>query len=157
MRIGVRLTDLELEAQARNTAGIAVMAEEVARLLEGVPAAGPVASLYHEISSRALEPGGDVEPLLKEARRAAASVAGQDVVELGAWAEAASVATARKDLQFFRTRQSRQEMARMKDSSVMPSSARASIARIGALLDRVPPDWASLDGEILALLRTAAR
>lgn len=157
VRIGVRLTDLELEAQARDMAGTAAMAEEVARLLEEVPAAGPVASLYQEISRRASAPRGEVEPLLEEARGAAASVTGQDLVELGAWAEAARVAMARRDLAFFRTRQSRKETGDAKESPALTPDVRASVQRIEALLDRDRPDWGALEGELLSLLRAAAR
>ena len=153
-RLGARLIDLELAVARRDTAA-APIADEIATLLEGVPAGGPAAALYRDVSRRAGSPPEELKPELTRARRAAARLAGPELVELGAWAEAARLASARQDVHYFGDRESRRVLERAAHRADLPAPALEVIHRL-----RFPPppgvpvNWPSRERELTDLLRT---
>jgi hypothetical protein len=155
-RLGARLTDLEVAVQARDTA-VANLAAQIAILLEGIPAAAPVASVYRDIARRDDDSPINLQPLLKFGRTRAAQLAGEDFVRLGAWTEAARMAAARRDAAFFNARATREVLSRSAKLAAIPDSARASISRIEAGLqsDRKPA-WGALESELFSLLQMLA-
>ncbi|MEO6525470.1 MAG: hypothetical protein ABIP93_02485 [Gemmatimonadaceae bacterium] len=148
VRVGSRVTDLELAAGARDTAATRAIANEVAALLEEVPGAGAVSSTYRSFAGAA----ADTEALSR-ARRDAALVAGQDDLALGLWLEAARVAAARRDSAYFGRPESRASLARARGSRAVQSLAPASMSTLDAALAATRDIvWASVERELTALL-----
>jgi hypothetical protein len=145
VRIGVRVTDLEIAAAAGDTARARAAAAGAAALLDAVPAGGAAALAY-----RALGAAPDAA-LLAAARRDAAATAGAEAFALGAWLEAARVAAARRDGAFFRSPASRAAVARA--STLVARGGAAEVDRMAAEASREPPDWAALAGALTAALR----
>ncbi len=152
-RLGARLVDLELAVQRRDTAAASVAAD-VGALLEAVPAAGPVGAMYRDIGARAGAAPSDLDPLLAQAGSAAARLAGPDLVQLGAWAEASRIAAATHDAAFFEARPSRAMLARASALPGLTEPARAAIARLQAeLAAERTPEWSALGRDFTELLR----
>lgn len=157
VRLGVRLTELELAARAGDPAA-AALAGEIVALLEEVRGAGPVAAIYGEVRRRAGEPAETLKPLLEQGRKAVAQVAGEEMVALGAWAEAARVAAARRDAEFFRSRESREMLGRAGGLPGVGEPARAAVGRIRAALEGGGAmDWNAVEQGATELLRVLAR
>lgn len=148
VRIGARLTDLELAAASGDSASARAIAREVAALLEEVPGAGAAGSTYRAFAASAAD-----RQALARARRDAALVAGEDDVALGLWLETARVAAARRDTAYFRAPGSR--AARARGSRAVQALAPASMARLdSALADPRGAAWADAERELTALLAT---
>jgi hypothetical protein len=113
IRLGARLTDLEVAVRARDTAASSAAAD-VVRLLGGLRApSAPLAALYMDVGRRA---GGDPDSLAQQLANVwseTARLAGDDDVRLGAWLEAARFAAARHDARFFAAPTSRTAIARL--------------------------------------------
>lgn len=152
-RLGARLVDLELAVLSRDTSA-AGAAAGVGALLEGVPAAGPVSAMYRDIGARAGAPPSDLTPLLTQAGNAAASLAGRDLVLLGAWAEAGRLAAAAHDSAFFEAHQSRAMLAGASTLPGVAEPARAAVGRLQAsLAAEHAPEWGALGSDLTELLR----
>lgn len=152
-RLGARLVNLDLAVRARDTAA-AQLAAEIAVLLEEIPAAGPVASVYREIGRRAGEPPQALAPLLERGRVGVTRLAGEELVALAAWVEAARIAAARQDLAFFRARASRAALERAAELPILDGPARESLERVQTMLASADaPDWDALQRELTELLR----
>lgn len=153
-RLGARLVDLELAVRARDTT-VAGLAAEIASLLEDVPAAGPVATMYREAGQRAAAGATPpaLEPLLKRARLAVAGFADADVFQIAAWAEAGRVAAARRDAEYFRAPASRALLGHAAALSGLPAPARAVLRRIQSDLLPAGPDWSRLEPDLGELLQ----
>jgi hypothetical protein len=145
-RLGVRLVDLELAVRARDTT-VSQATAEIIDLIEGLPAGSPVAAVYREIGQRAAA-GTDpkeLEPLLARGRSAVAELAGTDLVQLGAWAEAGRIAAAQHNPEFFRTPGSRSMLERAPSISGLTEPARALVQRLQAsLAPEGRADWNEL-------------
>lgn len=146
-RLGARLVDLELAVRARGPEA-AALASETAMLLEGIPASGPTATIYREIARRAGEPPEQLEPLLEQGRDMVPLLAGEERVELGAWTEAARIAAARRDRDFFESSQ----LERIAGTAGLEPPARAALERIRAALESDPADLPAVGREATALL-----
>ncbi len=151
-RLGARLTDLALAVQRRDSAA-GTLAADIGALLETVPAAGPVGAMYHDIGTRAGAAPSDLAPLLTQAGSAAARLAGADLVQLGAWVEAARVAAAAQDAAFFDSPQSRRMLTRAGTLTGLTEPARSLISRLQAELTAEPtPEWSALGRDLTELL-----
>jgi hypothetical protein len=107
-RIGARLVDLDL---ATGDTSASHIANDIATLLDPLPASGPVVAIYRALA----HPSGNVhqrDSLAALGRPAAAEIAGPSSVDLGAWTEAARLAAARHDAAFFRSAISRDMLPR---------------------------------------------
>ncbi len=140
VRVGARVTDLELAAAAGDTAAARAVAADVAALLDEVPGGGAAAAAY-----RALDAGAGAAALAR-ARRDAALVAGEEGFAFGAWLEAARVAAARRDAAFFRSGASRAALERLRGSTEGERVLAAAAAR-------EPAAWPALGDALAALLR----
>jgi len=156
VRLGARITDLQASAAARDAAGTRQAAADVAALLDSLPAAGAAAAVYDEVGRRAGEPAAALEPVLERGRRTAARLAGEDGVALGAWAEAARLAAARRDAAFFRSRDTRAALDRAAPSGAVPPAARAALDRLRSA-SAGEPDWTALQRDAAELLAAAGR
>ena len=153
VRVGAHLTDLEV-AIGSGDPRVPQLAAEIEALLSGVPAGGMVTSDYRAIGRRAGETQEQLKPLLERGRTAAAALLGEEVVALGAWAEAGRIAAARRDARFFRTGETRAILDQGRDMADLPEPARALIERIRFTTERDgTPEWDLLGRELTGLLR----
>lgn len=149
VRVGARLTDLELAAAARDTASVRAVAAEVAALLDEVPGGAGAAAGYRALGTSAAADGA----ALARTRRDAALVAGEEFVALGMWIEAARVAAARRDAGFFRTAESRAALGRARGSVAGRALAPDVMPRLERALDGGgDPAWADTQRGLSALL-----
>jgi hypothetical protein len=155
-RLGARLTDLDVAVRGGDSSAAACAVADVGALLDGVPAGAPVAALYRDVARHLAAAPSELQPLLARGATAAAQVAGEELVALGAWLEAGRLAAARRDAAFFRAPASRAQLARARASSTLSDASRASVARIEAMVAAGPSDWGALSAELTALLRGVA-
>ena len=109
IRIGARLTDLTIALQAGDTVAPQIAAGVVA-LLDPIPASAPASSIFHAIANPNATKR-DREHLLSQGTAAATALAGRRSVSLGAWLEAARIASSRHDAAFFKSTTSQAMMA----------------------------------------------
>jgi hypothetical protein len=150
IRIGARLVELELALRGQDPAA-ARTAAQVAILLGELPGSGPAVSIFRDIQDRAGAPWAELEPLMEDAGAAAADMAGEDDVRLGAWLQAARIATGRQDINFFRTRATEAALGRLDTDPATGEHAqiiRALTSSEGA------PDWDALGRELAASIRS---
>jgi hypothetical protein len=153
IRIGARLVELELALRGQDPAA-ARIAAQVAILLGELPGSGPAVSIFRELQERAGAPWAELEPWMEQGSEAAAAMAGEDDVRLGAWLQAARIAAGREDIDFFRTRTTDAALRRLRDDSTTRSAAE----RIGTLASNEgTPDWDGLKRELSAAMRATAR
>jgi hypothetical protein len=152
VRIGARLVDLELAVRGRDTVATQ-LAAEVAELLEPIPASAPVISVYRELSRSGHRPWRELRPLMDQGVRGALALAGEEFASFGAWLETARIATSRRDIQFFRARQTRLALERARTLTGLAPEVSARIERIrsASVADR-SPDWDSLYIDLTELL-----
>jgi hypothetical protein len=155
-RLGARLTDLEVAVAARDS-GAAVIAGDIAFLLSGIDASGPLTTIYEAVRRRAGEPADQLTPLLEDGRDAVARLAGAESVALGTWAEAARLAAATRNVGFFRSPATRLVLGGDGVSQRDPTAARAA-QRIRALAaGGNSTDWTTLESATTELLRDLTR
>lgn len=152
VRLGARITDLEVAVAARDP-GVREISAEIVMLLGEVPAGSAVATYYRDIGDRAGETPEQLQPTMKRGRLAAVALLGDDMVALGAWAQAARLAAARRNAQFFRTGETRAMLARAAELPLQ-GVARTAVQRIRrADVGGGAPDWGSLEKESAILLQ----
>jgi len=155
-RLGARLTDLEV-AVAAGDSGAAAIAGDIALLLSGIDASGPLTTIYEAVRTRAGEPADRLTPLLADGRDAVARLAGAESVALGTWAEAARLAAATRNVGFFRSPATHHALGEDGVSERRPAAARAA-ERVQALVaGGSPTDWAALESATTELLRELTR
>jgi hypothetical protein len=151
-QLGALHGELELAAAARQAEETALLAARIEALLADVPGAGMTVSNYREIRTRAGQPPEALAELLKAGREEVAMFVDEDHFALGAWAEAARIAAASRDAEFFAARASRKMLDRARE---MPLDAKAASAvdaiRAAAGRDG-QPDWAVLEAQTRLLL-----
>jgi hypothetical protein len=153
-RLGVRLVDLELAVRARDTT-VSQATAEIIDLIEGLPAGSPVAAVYREIGQRAAAgaPPQELESLLARGRIAVAELAGPELVQLGAWAEAGRIAAAQRNTQFFQAQASRAMLDRASTVPGVPEAALVVLPRLKAdLPTKSPVDWSILERDFTELI-----
>ena len=154
VRLGARLVDLELAARAGDHAMTGAIAIDVATLAEGLPAGGVVGAVHRDIARRAGEPASRLAPTIAHGRVAAAKLAGEELVTLGAWLEAARIAAARRNADFFRADHGRALLARSASDAGLGEPARQALHQVS---EAVPaggePEWGALEGALTNALR----
>jgi hypothetical protein len=153
VRLGALLVDLELAVRGHDAA-LADIARDISDLLEPVPASGPIAAMYRDLGQRAGVPSDDLIPLLRPAGDAAVRLVGPQPAQLGAWVEAARIASVRSDTAFFRAGESRAVLAQAGNLSGLTDDAPEAVRRIqAALASERAPDWSALERDLTDLLR----
>ena len=149
VRIGVRLVDLELLMRSGDTAAASRVARQIGTMLDGIPAGSAAATAYRTIA--------DSPSATADARQTAASfaerVAGAEGVRLGAWLEAARMATASRDSAFFAKASADRAFSAPAN---LPQGSAASLEDLRQLLRAPNRDWAAIQTAIAALLREIA-
>lgn len=152
VRLGVRLTDLQLAARRGDPGAVQAAAASVASLLTPVPEASRELAFYKDLSKSAAP---DTFGLGAHAA-AVARKAGDEAVRLGAWAQAARIAAAERDAGFFAD--APRELDRFAGAREVRRDAANAVRDIRADL---PPDgpagWARLSGHLDDLLGKAGQ
>jgi hypothetical protein len=155
-RIGARLTDLEVAANAGDTTALGI-AEDIARLLDAIPASGPALTIYDGIHAAADHRPEALTPLVKQGRRALTGLVDADWLEAGAWAEAARLAAARHDASFFASGTTRRIIEHASADTSRPAVAAAMVG-VGRLLPvDSRTDWRALEAAATTALREMTR
>jgi len=143
--------DLELGVRSRDTT-VAQATAEIIDLIEGLPAGSPVAAVYREIRQRAAAGATpeELQQLLARGRAAVTDLAGPDLVQLGAWAEAGRIAAAQRNAEFFRAHESRSMLERAPGLS---ESALIVVQRLRSDVTLEEPDWGKVEREFTELIR----
>jgi hypothetical protein len=152
IRLGARVVALETMLAARDPEA-AVAAEEIAQLLTGMPAGGPAAALYREVARRASEPLEGLLARLREGREAVARLAGRERVSMGAWIEAARIAAARGDRDFFRASESRGALTAISGLPGLREPSATAASRLRLVAEGDEPDWELVRRDLDVLLR----
>jgi hypothetical protein len=148
IRIGARLVELELALRGQDPAA-ARIAAQVAILLGELPGSGLAAATFRPLQERAGAPWTELEPLMEEASDAAADMAGEEDVRLGAWLQAGRIAAAREDAAFFRTRATEAALRRLQDDPATGPAAE----RIRTLTSAEgAPDWNTVASHLSEIL-----
>lgn len=157
IRAGARLVDLEIAAGDGDAESTSRIARDLSALLDGVPAAGPVAAVYETIHRRAAEPHAELETLLEQGRTSITTLLDEELVRLGAWVEAARLAAARQDEEFFQAAETRAVLESAIADSELTADARAASQRVlDVIRAETPPSWPALDRELTTLLQSLA-
>jgi hypothetical protein len=134
-----------------------VIAGDIAFLLSGIDASGPLTTIYEAVRRRAGEPADQLTPLLEDGRDAVARLAGAESVALGTWAEAARLAAATRNVSFFRSPATHHVLGGDGVSKHSPADALAA-ERVRALAaGGSPADWTALESATTELLRELTR
>jgi hypothetical protein len=155
-RAGALAVDLEIAVWSRDSAAPR-LAGELALLLSAVPAGAPVAAMYRLVAQRSPDVSAypeEVRPLLQRAGAAASELTEPHTYHLAAWAEAARIAAAQRDRDFFRAGESRSALEWASQLTTLPRAERATVERIrSALSDPGGPNWTALERDLIELLR----
>lgn len=151
-QLGALHVELELAVAARQKEETELLAGRIEALLADVPAAGLVAPTYDEIGTRAGKPPAALAKLLEDGRENMAMFVDEDHFALGAWAEAARLAAASRDAEFFAARASRKMLDRAGEMSLDPEALGAVEAIRTASQRDGQPDWAVLEAQSKQLL-----
>lgn len=155
VRLGARLTELEVAVAAGDPAAAEISGQVVA-LLDGVPGAAAAAEIYRRVGERAGDSPGDLLPLLKAGWKAVGGLMeDEELFELGAWAQAGRIAAARRDAGFFESRTTRAALDGVLPLPALEEPARAAVERIQSSLREDTLDWSALQLDLTELLRVA--
>ena len=146
VRLGARLTDLELSIRARDTMS-KIFADDAATLLADLPVSGPAVSAMRAV-------GSDTSALQRffAARRMAESLVDRTPLDEGSWLEAARIAASRRDAPFFRATTSSQVA-----KSTLGDADRALVTRAIQARAADTSAWTELETRLTELLAERAR
>lgn len=152
VRLGARLVDLEVAIAAGDSGMRAAVASSVVRLATmDPPLTGAPVDLYRRIMA------GDVgdRGAREEGWEAMSELAGEEAMRLGAWLEAARVAAARRDAEFFESGATRRVLGSPVSAD---AEERAAMERVrSAVASPDSMDWAGLAAALDEVLRVAGR
>ena len=135
IRIGVRATDLELAIRARDTT-VARFANDISMLLGNVPGGSAVGAIYQRLAANPQS-----NELLTNSRSALAGLPRQDLITIGGWLEAARIAAARQDREWFGRESNQQMIQRLVDlKQISPADGKSAREMV-----RDTVDWSSVE------------
>jgi hypothetical protein len=146
---------LEVAAAAGQTEVTRLIVDDIAKRLD-VAGSGAVVAAYKDIGRRADEPAEALAAPLADARESLAQFMNEDYFNLGAWAEAASIAVRRRDAAFFHARASRKLLDRAASLPSLDNETRATVEAIRTATKADPLNWAVLETHTGTLLRSVA-
>lgn len=150
---GALLVDLAVAIRAHDAETTASLA---ATLRDYEPGAGEDAPLA-QIQAGASAPPESLQPLLARATDQLGEVLGaEDHLRLGAWTEAARLAAAARQEEFFSARASRVMLRRAEGLTTGDAAAQAALRQVRELVDAEPRDWAAIAPALDALMRELA-
>jgi hypothetical protein len=156
-RVGAYMVNLELAIRAGDADNTRLMAQRIAGLLTDANAAGTYAAhSLDPIIARPNAPAAALLPALEQASDGAADVLGADRYALGAWAEAARLAVARRDAAFFQEGRTRTTLESAGALLGDDEQARNAITTVRRASGSDAPDWAGLKKGTNSLLSAIA-
>ncbi len=151
---GALLVDLSVAVAARDSADTWLLANQLRQRFDAQAAPS---SPVPQITARAGEPSSALRPLLDQATARLEERLGRDYLQLGAWAEAASIAAHRRDQAFFRSGATRRMLGRAEELTAAGSAARDAVSGVrAALAAQGPPNWNDLAEALNTLLGAVA-
>lgn len=157
VRVGAYVTDVQLalnEPTSGSDSATTRLVAELTRLLDQTPGGGLGAQAYRALVTDSIrhKPGEDATA------RAAASSIDPDFVDLGAWAEAALIATHAHDAGFFQRAAGRQLLQRLLDGGRLTDATRPFVGRVTADLasQTATIDWTQLQSNVEQMVRAIA-
>lgn len=160
VRTGARMVGLEVAARAGDAESTLLLAGNVASDLEtttagiGTIAAKGLEPLIDRAGAGA--PAPELVTALQDAQGSVADAVDADWYALGAWTEAARLAAARRDTEFFRDRRTRRTLERADELVGNDEEARAALSTIRASLRAEPVRWPNLESALRSLLAAVA-
>jgi hypothetical protein len=147
---GAMLMQLAVAVQSGDRVQTETIATQiVARFDRG---AGPDTPL-RQIASRAGAPPGSLQTLLQQATTRLETMHGRDPLRVGAWVEAARLATRARNQAFFTAGDTQAALDHAEKQTRGDDAARAALARVRAALPADgPPEWESLEADLKTLL-----
>ena len=155
VRVGARLVDLAVLAQAGDSAAAASVALEIGALLRGAPVAGVGEMAFGNIATTRTAKGQLTQ--LPGAARAAEAAVDAEALRAGAWLEAAYLAAASGDEAFFGQPGAEAAIRELSSLTAQNGMASAAISTLRAELRRVPVDRERLTAALHQALRAAGR
>jgi hypothetical protein len=153
VRVGAYMVNLEVAIRAGDVENTRLLSARVASMLREANVAGtPAARQFDVLAERAGGDPAELLSLLDEASDAAAGALDGDRYALGAWAEAARIAAARRDAAFFRDARTGRTLDRAQELVGDDEEARAAIAAIRASLEAESILWPELEAELDRLM-----
>jgi hypothetical protein len=147
-RAGVMLVDLAVAVRGRDTAAIQWRARQAAsRLHPGIGHGTPLLRIAEHPGA----PRDSLARLVNEATDRYAARMDADALRLGAWSEAALLATQQQDAAFFHTAVSREMLRRAERLTRDDAPARAALDQVRAATTGEAPDWAPLEAALRRL------
>ncbi len=157
VRLGAQIVDLELAVRARDTANTQLLAARIAEGLRNRNTAGTVAApSFDAIAERAGADPSELLPRVREASEPQLLAVDADRYALGAWAEAARLAAARRDAAFFREGRTRRTLDSAEALVGDDTTAKSALAEIRASSNSDAPDWGALQTATKNLLGAIA-
>ena len=154
-RVGALLTDLELAVRHRDSAAVVALALTIAPLVDSVDFGPPVGETYRVVARQAGAPSGRLRAELRRGVKGISALLDDDLVALGAWAEAARVAARQRDAAFFASRATTMMLRRASALDGVPADGRTALAQLQAPADR-RGDWPAVAHAVDLLLRSLA-
>lgn len=150
VQAGMWLVDLSLAIQAQDVGKTQLLAKSVKERFDPkAVASSPIV----QIGRRAGDPPSELLPLVKEATERLPDRYERGYLELGAWGEAALLATHYQDAAFFRSKTTRTVLRRAERLTRDNSDARNALARIRSALNTdQPPQWSNLEVDLAGLI-----
>jgi hypothetical protein len=155
-RLGALQVDLEVAAAAGQSAAIVDISRDIVSWLDKMAGSGPLAAVYRDIAKRADQPAGTLSAPVADARETLVLFVDEDHFNLGAWAEAASIAAKRRDAEFFHARASRKLLDRAASLPSLDTETRATVRVIQAAAQADQPNWVALETQSTQLLKQIA-
>jgi len=155
-RLGALLVDLELAAQAGDTAAThdaARSAQNVIKRMAG--GSGYLDQPFRDIADHVGEAPARMVPRVEEARKATREAVDGDYFAAGAWSEAARLAAKAQDAEFFRTPASRDAVKKILALQDLPETPRGYAEAVRAALSAGgTPDWTALQRQLEDLVKS---
>jgi hypothetical protein len=150
IRIGVRAFDLEALVERGDSAS-RLIALEIAALIDGFPGGAPAAAAFRSVAS-----GQPTRSGVDAALLAADGIVSGDDMRVGAWIEAARVAAAARDREFFHAAPLALLRATMGRIGDIPDGTTQLLRQIEVSVQSESPDWVAIQRDLDALLRLLA-
>lgn len=143
-RLGAIMVELELAIRARDAERTGLLANGATFLVQNETAGGLLTPAFRQMKEQA---GGEPSALLPQVEginETAASLLEADWFALGGWTEAARLAAAGQDAEFFRSARTRRTLDRAAELVVDEEGASDAVRTLSAAAESDSLDWAAL-------------
>lgn len=156
VRLGAYMVNLELAVRARDAEQTRLFIGRAECLVQDVTAGGLLTPAFRQMKEQAGSDPSGLLPHVESANETAADLLDADWFALGAWAEAARLAAARQDAEFFRSTRTRRTLDRAAATAGGNDTARDAVAGMRTAAEADPPQWEALRTASANLLAAVA-